>query len=129
MVPMKKIIRSWLFLSTTVLGLLAGSLTPANAGCRYFRVSAGVQECKEVNPADLKGMDRPELDIAELPPETEGKLIRVQCGCNYTLVGSNPLCDYDRSQEQVSTMGTDNDAHPCAAAKTYCSQICPQNID
>jgi hypothetical protein len=110
-------------------GLLSGLLTPALAGCRYFRVSAGVLQCKEVNPADLKGLSRPETEIAELPAEAEGKLMHVDCRCGYTLYGSNPFCDFDQSQEIDSDMGTDNNANPCGSAKTFCASLCPQNLN
>jgi len=112
-----------------VAGLLAGLLVPAQAGCRYFRVGARVLQCKEVNPAELNGLSRPETEIPELPTIAEGKLMRVHCRCDYTLSGSNPLCDFDQNQELASAMGTDNSANPCVGAKTFCDQLCPQNLN
>ena len=125
---MKKIRGSFIPLALAA-GLLIGLLAPAQAGCRYFRVAAGVQQCREANPADLNGLNRPETEIPELPTVAEGKLMRVHCRCDYTLYGSNPLCDFDQNQEFDSVMGTANSENPCAGAKTFCAQVCPQSLN
>jgi hypothetical protein len=119
----------FIFLLALVSGLITSLLLPAQAQCRYFRVAVNLLQCKEENPADLKTLSHPEMDIPELPTPSEGKLMQVHCSCDYTLSGSNPFCDFDRSQEFASAMGTGDSANPCAGAKAFCNQICPQNLN
>ena len=109
-------------------GFLASLLTPARASCRYFLTAAIVVQCKEESPADLKGLNRFETEIPELPASNEGKLMHVRCRCDYELSGANPLCDSDQDQEVDSAMGTDNNVNPCVGAKTFCDHLCPQNL-
>jgi hypothetical protein len=108
--------------------LMPALCLPARATCRYFRSTIEVEQCKEVNPAEVQNFDPDGTEIPELSQIPRGKLMRVRCGCEYKLSGANLFCDLEQSQDLQSVMGTDEDAQPCSTAKAFCDSLCPKTF-
>jgi len=114
-----------------VLLLVAGVAGYSQAECSYFRTSFKLLKCKLDNPQPQKlpGITPPPSDDAPLQlDEQEGPVVRVVCTCDYSLSGSSPLCDFDRTEEQTSLIPTPDVNATCREGNSLCDPICQKNV-
>ena len=102
----------------------------AAAPCFYFRTGFQMTDCQSLSAGDLREADpyAVELPVAELVTESTGAPpVRVRCSCDYSLTGSNLLCDYDRNEER--SMITEGPASQvCRSGKSLCDRVCSLRI-
>jgi len=116
--------------SLLVFLIACSTLQAAAAECVYFRTSASLLKCAEAeaetanagNPYAVRPGDL-ELD----GPGTQA-FARVTCECQYSLMGSNVLCDIDQTIERSSVMGADKPAEACLRGRALCKDVCPQRL-
>jgi hypothetical protein len=112
------------FLITAVLGV------QAYPECTYFRTSVNLLKCAEADAATLKA-DNPYLPPSDDPALDESgaqAFVRVDCECQYSLTGSNVLCDMEETVEKSSVIGTDKPAETCLRGRMLCKEICPPRL-
>jgi len=105
-------------------------MTLTSAGfseCRYFRVSMKLLSCTTVDPKKESAKDPypetvPESD--ELGETALKPLVRIRCDCDYSLHGSNALCDPDQTVERSSVIGAEKPEETCRRGKSLCKEVC-----
>jgi hypothetical protein len=63
-----------------------------------------------------------------LTDDASGPTVEVRCECEYTLRGSDPRCDTERTDEVSSVFPQDPVSPICRRAADVCRQICPRSI-
>jgi len=98
--------------------------------CSYFQTSADLLKCAAANAETIKA-DNPysvRSDDLELDGSGTQALVRVDCQCQYSLAGSNVLCDMDQSIERSSVIGAEKPAETCLRGRALCKEICPSRL-
>src|SRR5262249_33025955 len=103
---------------------------PAAADCVYFRTKARVQQCKAARGEPLPPVEADEAAqaVGEALEKDDGKRVKLVCSCEYSLSGSDPLCDFDRQEEIPSLIPADDPKPFCRQAAKRCAEICPRRI-
>ena len=115
------------FSSFLIVGFFAGQ---AIAQCSYFRLSADLLKCEAVD-AQVANAGNPYQATQDLPGFEEPKaaaLIEISCACEYSLSGSNPVCDLEQTIERSSVVGVDNVSSTCRKGKILCRDVCPPRL-
>jgi len=111
-----------------VIGSMAA--TDGHAACRYFRVKYKLLLC-QIEKSLPTAANRGESDdpaLTDDPAASNGPLVTVRCGCDYTLYGSAPQCDFDKSEERTGVLPPPEDRVPCPRGQETCSDICPRQL-
>jgi len=111
-----------------ILVLLLTS-TLAHADCHYFRVKYKLVSCgiDKTAPEKLPGVAATTPDDPTWLDEAPANTAKFVCSCDYVLQGSNPLCDFDRTDEETYTLETDNVPQTCRRGKDLCNDFCPRD--
>lgn len=97
------------------------------AQCIYFRVSYKLLTCAPAEPAAKTRAPEPvPQELLDLQATDERDVLQVACACDYSLVGSDPRCDLDRTEEITSFLGGDNASAACRRGKSLCRDLCPK---
>lgn len=120
---MKPEIAFWIM----IIGLCG---TLAQAECRYFRTSFKLVSCEadKTSPEKLPGMDAATPDDPTWLDQAPSSTAKFVCSCDYVLQGSNPLCDFDRTDEESYTIETDNVPQTCRRGKDLCNDFCARDL-
>jgi hypothetical protein len=106
--------------------LVAGWVQSGWADCHYFRVGYKLSRCVAMRDAAPPPVQDSDDFLMEDVPQTASA--RISCNCDYALKGSAALCDFDRSEDQSSTIPAPNLVETCARAKSLCQEICPREV-
>ena|SRR5436309_12644414 len=116
-----------IFITFLILSALGSS---GYAECVYFRVSVKLLKCA---PADAKALNAsdpypaaPEDPDLEDPGKEE--LMQVRCECEYSLRGSDLLCDVDQTVERSSVLAAEDPSHGCRRGRSLCREVCPARL-
>jgi len=99
--------------------------------CIYFRVSVKLVKCEKVDPKAEHTKDPyPETASDNLDLEEPGtrSLIQISCECQYSLSGSNVLCDPDQTLERTSVTGAEKPEEACRRGRSLCKDVCPSRL-
>jgi hypothetical protein len=116
------------------IGLIAGillaagllSAPTAGAECLYFRVGYSLQQCRLDNSSTAKdrSADNAPLEDPLLKDAPSLPLVRVVCECRYSLHGANPICDFDKSEEQAGLLPAQDVVTLCKMGDGLCASVC-----
>ncbi|MFA5975415.1 MAG: hypothetical protein WC859_04535 [Elusimicrobiota bacterium] len=118
-------IRRILWVAVVAVCIPVGLVGLAQAGCRYVLVSFHFLECREVTASEVAQEERTVDQLPGVDSVPPGKQLRVRCGCEYTLSGSDPRCDFEHSEEQESLLRVEERARNCKKGKPLCKSVCP----
>ena len=110
--------------------ILCSLVQGVSAECVYFRTAANLLKCAATDAETVKA-DSPYLphsDDLELDGPGAQAFVRVDCQCQYSLAGSNVLCDMDQTVERSSVMGGDKPTEICRRGRSLCNDICPPRL-
>ncbi len=111
--------------------LLLFSQAPAvQAECIYFRTSAKLRQCREVDPSK-KPNQNPYQDTSEageLVESHEGPLVEIVCECEYSLRGSDIRCDLDQTVERTQILGAEKPKEFCRRKHSLCKTVCTDSL-
>lgn len=97
------------------------------ASCRYFRSAQHLSAC-ELQPRQAAVLpSSATIDAALLQEEPTGPTVLATCSCDYTLQGSDPRCDMDRTEE-YSSMLPEESSPVCRRGASLCRSICPTTL-
>jgi hypothetical protein len=111
--------------------LVAGLASYSHAECQYFRTGFKLLKCTLEKPPTekLPGVTPPPSDDAPLQlDEDEGPMARIDCSCDYSLSGSSPICDLDRTEDETSLIPTQDINATCHQKNALCDPICRKNV-
>jgi hypothetical protein len=116
-----------------IIGLLMIALSLTSIGqaqCRYFRVKYKLISCEldKMAPDKLPGVASSNPDDLNWLDQAPGNSVKFKCDCDYVLKGSDPLCDFDKNDEQTYTTETDNVQDTCRRGSNLCDQFCPRDL-
>jgi hypothetical protein len=101
-----------------------------SAECAYFRTSANLLKCAAADAETVKA-DNPyaaRSDDLELDGPGAQRFVKVDCACEYSLMGSDVRCDTDQSMERSSVIGAEKPAETCLRGRTLCKDVCPARL-
>jgi hypothetical protein len=112
--------------SFLIVGLSGGAVY---SECTYFRLSADLLKCQEVDAKTLAANPyQAAQDLPEFQEPTAAALVEVSCSCVYELSGSDPRCDMDTVAEKSSVLGVDHPSETCRRGKALCKDVCPPHL-
>jgi hypothetical protein len=100
------------------------------AECAYFRVSMNLLQCKTVDAKAAQAVDpypAPSED-PELETPITKTFVRMDCECQYSLMGADVRCDPDQTLEKSSVIGVDDPGGACRRGRTLCRDVCPARL-
>lgn len=98
--------------------------------CVYFRVSYKLTECREATSQEVTDPASyvRTSDVPELPPPEAGRLVKISCSCDYSLSGSDLRCDFDKTIERSTLLGSESPTEVCRRGKILCEDACPRDL-
>jgi hypothetical protein len=112
------------FLAMSLLGV------KSLVACSYFRVSVSLEKCELVDPKTIKTANPYAVpsEIPELEEAPEQALVQVTCSCDYSLSGSDSLCDTDQTVERTSVITSEKLSTTCRRGAALCHEACPSRL-
>lgn len=101
-----------------------------NCACTYFRTSIKLLNCATADAEKVRAGDPypPPSNDPELDGPAMQSFVKVDCECEYSLTGSNVLCDVDQTVEKTAIIGADQPAETCRQGRALCKDSCPSRL-